>query len=125
MNGLLASLNELRHCAPLLIESLGALAQLMQECLNRSSYRLVHYHATNAMNMDKRQLDVMVDGCRAHVNVLLPHAVGCFNQIFPSSNLSVAKAAAPMKDLLLSSSSMAEFNAAGAAAEKPAEKAKR
>ena len=100
LNGFLASLNELRHCVPLLSESLGALAPLMQDAMLRSSSRLVHYHAMNAMNFEQKQLNVLLECCGAHVNVLLPHVESCFARVCPNGILSVSAASAPLTDLL-------------------------
>eukprot|EP00850_Spirogloea_muscicola_P000291 SM000001S04693 [mRNA] locus=s1:1686160:1693987:+ [translate_table: standard] len=66
VNGVLAALNELRHCAPTALR--GQLAKELQKTLENVSFSLVRYHQTQILREPEQQL--FSSTCRAFVEVL-------------------------------------------------------
>eukprot|EP00850_Spirogloea_muscicola_P002714 SM000010S04352 [mRNA] locus=s10:1079419:1087306:+ [translate_table: standard] len=63
VNGVLAALNELRHCAPIALR--GQLAKELQKTLENVSFSLVRYHQTQILRDPEQQL--FSSTCRAFV----------------------------------------------------------
>lgn len=77
-NGLLASFNELRHCAPLSLRQPTAAA--LQSSLTAVSEALAHYGLTRALG-DGEQAAYDA-ACRAHTATLCPFAAACLDRIY-------------------------------------------
>eukprot|EP00850_Spirogloea_muscicola_P019449 SM000190S04885 [mRNA] locus=s190:168772:176683:- [translate_table: standard] len=71
VNGVLAALNELRHCAPTALR--GQLAKELQKTLENVSFSLVRYHQTQILREPEQQL--FSASCRAFVETLLDTGV--------------------------------------------------
>jgi len=79
VNGVLAALNELRHCAPINLKSVLAL-ELVQALQTVSDY-LVLYNKTRMLRDSESTLFLAM--CRAFIEVACPYCVRCFSRCYP------------------------------------------
>ena len=77
-NGLLAALNELRHCAPLSIREASAAA--LQRSLVSAAESLVHVQAVRTLNETERP--VFRAACTALTATLCPYISACFDRVY-------------------------------------------
>ncbi|KAH7619223.1 hypothetical protein Ndes2526B_g06178 [Nannochloris sp. 'desiccata'] len=80
-NGLLAALNELRHCAPYLIRESAASA--LQNSLLGAVAAVVHVQAVRTLN--ETEQPVFKAACTALITALCPYISACFDRLFPGS----------------------------------------
>jgi hypothetical protein len=80
-NGLLAALNELRHCAPFPIREPAASA--LQNSLVRAAAALAHVQAVRTLN--ETEQPVFKAACLALTTALCPYISACFDRVFPGS----------------------------------------
>eukprot|EP00249_Psilotum_nudum_P015381 c25296_g1_i1 orf=382-2169(-) len=83
VNGVLAALNELRHCAPLNLK--GGLARELQHALQSVSESLLHYNATRMLRESESNLFLAM--CRAFIEVACPYLILCFGRCYPGQNV--------------------------------------
>eukprot|EP00240_Pyramimonas_obovata_P000768 CAMPEP_0118930398 /NCGR_PEP_ID=MMETSP1169-20130426/7097_1 /TAXON_ID=36882 /ORGANISM="Pyramimonas obovata, Strain CCMP722" /LENGTH=550 /DNA_ID=CAMNT_0006872749 /DNA_START=127 /DNA_END=1779 /DNA_ORIENTATION=+ len=97
-NGVLAALNELRHCAPVATRS--HLAAALHECLRQGASTLSRYHATHTLrDSDATLFHALV---RAYSEVAAPYLATCFGRIYTGDSALVDSQTAmlPLKDLM-------------------------
>lgn len=87
VNGVLAALNELRHCAPINLK--GMLAVELQQALQSVSDSLLRYNATCMLRENESNLFMAM--CRAFIEVASPFCISCFGRCYPGSNLIQSK----------------------------------
>ncbi|KAI5082344.1 hypothetical protein GOP47_0002087 [Adiantum capillus-veneris] len=87
VNGVLAALNELRHCAPLNLKD--ALASELQKALQAVSDSLLRYNATCMLRENESNLFMSM--CRAFIEVACPYCISSFKRCYPASNLIDSK----------------------------------
>jgi hypothetical protein len=80
-NGLLAALNELRHCAPFPIRESAAAA--LQNSLVGAASALAHVQAVRTLN--ETELPVFKAACTALTTALCPYISACYDRVFPGS----------------------------------------
>jgi hypothetical protein len=78
-NGLLAALNELRHCAPQSLR--GAAAAALQESLRCAAAALAAAGA--ARPLGEAEQPVFAAACAALTGTLCPYVAACFDRIYP------------------------------------------
>ncbi|KAL2629029.1 hypothetical protein R1flu_013715 [Riccia fluitans] len=78
VNGVLAALNELRHCAPINLKSILALE--VQKALQSVADSLLRYNATRMMRDTESNLFLAM--CRAFIEVACPYVVLCFGRCY-------------------------------------------
>jgi hypothetical protein len=97
-NGVLSSLNELRHCAPAPLRR--PMAALLQAALERAAGALAHYRATRPLGAG--ELALFKAAAAAHGEVVVPYLTACFARMFggaaPDGGGGVGAAAAPNVD---------------------------
>lgn len=79
VNGVLAALNELRHCAPINLKSVLAL-ELVQALQTVSDY-LVLYNKSRMLRDTESTLFLAM--CRAFIEVACPYCIRCFSRCYP------------------------------------------
>lgn len=77
--GVLAALNELRHCAPTALR--GSLASVLQEGLQQVAEALQRYHATR-IGLRENEQTLFLALVRAFVDVAAPYCVLCFGRCY-------------------------------------------
>ncbi|KAH7437594.1 hypothetical protein KP509_05G079700 [Ceratopteris richardii] len=87
VNGVLAALNELRHCAPVNLKD--ALASELQKALQAVSDSLLRYNATCMLRENESNLFMAM--CRTFIEVACPYCLSCFQRCYPGSNLIDSK----------------------------------
>eukprot|EP00250_Pteridium_aquilinum_P014225 c21857_g1_i4 orf=485-2197(+) len=87
VNGVLAALNELRHCAPVNLK--GILASELQQALQAVSDSLLRYNATCMLRENESNLFMAM--CRAFIEVACPYCISSFRRCYPGSNLIDSK----------------------------------
>ena len=78
-NGLLAALNELRHCAPLSIREPAAVA--LQRSLIGAAEALAHVPAVRTLTEAERP--VFRSACTTLTTVLCPYVSACYDRVYP------------------------------------------
>lgn len=78
-NGLLAALNELRHCAPLSVRESAASA--LQRSLVGAAEALAHVPAVRTLTEAERP--VFRSACTTLTTVLCPYVSACFDRVYP------------------------------------------
>ncbi|GFR42393.1 hypothetical protein Agub_g3265 [Astrephomene gubernaculifera] len=91
VNGVLAALNEIRHCALLSVSK--PLAGLLQAALEQAAGSLVHYRHTHALAAAS-ELPLFKAASRCMLDVVLPYLVAAFARVFPASAAKVDSAGA-------------------------------
>ncbi|GAQ92571.1 conserved oligomeric Golgi complex component-related [Klebsormidium nitens] len=79
VNGVLAALNELRHCAPTALRS--SLASVLQDGLRQVAEALQRYHATR-IGLRENEQTLFLALVRAFVDVAAPYCVLCFGRCY-------------------------------------------
>eukprot|EP01018_Ginkgo_biloba_P022744 Gb_37671 [translate_table: standard] len=79
VNGVLAALNELRHCAPINLKSVLALELL--RALQTVSDSLVLYNTTRMLRESESTLFLAM--CRAFIDVACSYCIRCFERCYP------------------------------------------
>lgn len=77
--GVLAALNELRHCAPTALRS--SLASVLQDGLRQVAEALQRYHATR-IGLRENEQTLFLALVRAFVDVAAPYCVLCFGRCY-------------------------------------------
>jgi hypothetical protein len=77
--GVLAALNELRHCAPTALR--GSLASVLREGLQQVAEALQRYHATR-IGLRENEQTLFLSLVRAFVDVAAPYCVLCFGRCY-------------------------------------------
>ena len=78
LNGLLAALNELRHCAPQSLR--GAAAEALQVSLVAAGGALGAAGTARALGEAERP--VLAAACAALTGTLVPYAAACFDRVY-------------------------------------------
>ncbi|KAG6556242.1 hypothetical protein Mapa_002183 [Marchantia paleacea] len=78
VNGVLAALNELRHCAPINLKA--TLAMEVQRSLQSVADSFLRYNATRMMRESESNLFLAM--CRAFIEVACPYCVLCFGRCY-------------------------------------------
>ncbi|KAK9844283.1 hypothetical protein WJX74_000423 [Apatococcus lobatus] len=89
-NRMAAAFNELRHCAPIGLQS--QTAQIVQEALESCAGQMVQYGSTKSLAESEQH--VFAAACREFAATLAPHVCRCFLQIYPEASAEVDSAAA-------------------------------
>ncbi|CAK9869568.1 unnamed protein product [Sphagnum jensenii] len=102
VNGVLAALNELRHCAPISLK--GVLASELQQAFQGVANSLLQYNATHILRDSESSLFLAL--CRAFIEVGCPFLVLCFGRLYPgaSSLIQVKDVLEGVQKLVISSS---------------------
>ncbi|CAM6113447.1 unnamed protein product [Calypogeia fissa] len=79
VNGVLAALNELRHCAPMNLKAVLALE--VRDVLQSVADSLLRYNATRMLRESESNLFLAM--CRAFIEVACPYTVLCFGRCYP------------------------------------------
>jgi len=77
-NGLLAALNELRHCAPLPLRS--SVAETMRQSLMAAASALAGQEMSRSLT--EAELPVYRAACNALTSILCPYIVACFERVY-------------------------------------------
>lgn len=88
-NGLLAALNELRHCA--LLSMAQPMAGLLQAALEQAASALAHYKHSRALGESEAPLFRAAVEAMSHV--VVPYIGSCFARVFPGAGVGVDAAA--------------------------------
>ncbi|CAD7702644.1 unnamed protein product [Ostreobium quekettii] len=96
VNGMLAALNELRHCAPVAL--MQPVAKLMQDSLESVALRLAHYKVTHGLNAS--QGAVFHSACESLADVAAPYLADCLNRVYDGAGkmMDITSAVEPLKD---------------------------
>eukprot|EP00884_Botryococcus_braunii_P004421 jgi/Botrbrau1/13980/Bobra.117_2s0010.1 len=91
-NGILAALNELRHCAPLAVaHSLGS---ILQEGLSAAVRAMAHCKATRLLPDEEGQL--LEGACDALIFTLVPYISTCFTKVYPGIHIDTSQVVAAL-----------------------------
>ncbi|GBG81990.1 hypothetical protein CBR_g34170 [Chara braunii] len=102
VNGVLAALNELRHCAPLSLRS--SLAGTLQQALKNVTDTLLRFNATRILRDSEKSLFMGL--CRAFVEIAAPYCAVCFGRCYSggASLLDTRTVLEPVRKLVMLSS---------------------
>lgn len=82
VNGVLAALNELKHCAPINLKA--TLAMELQCALQSVANSLLRYNATRIVKDSEKTLFLAM--CRAFIEVVCPYCTLCFGKCCPGGS---------------------------------------
>ncbi|GJP86774.1 hypothetical protein CLOP_g16756 [Closterium sp. NIES-67] len=101
VNGILAALNELRHCAPSSLRQ--QLAGEVERALAVVAASLARYSHTHIVKDSEAAL--FIGTCRAFVEVVCPYVALCFSRCYgsPTTLVSTQVACEPVRQLILAS----------------------
>ncbi|CAI5996345.1 unnamed protein product [Closterium sp. NIES-65] len=101
VNGILAALNELRHCAPTSLKQ--QLAGEVERALAVVAGSLGRYSHTHIVKDSEAAL--FISTCKAFVEVVCPYVAVCFSRCYgsPATLVSTQAACEPVKQLILAS----------------------
>ncbi|CAI5521432.1 unnamed protein product [Closterium sp. Naga37s-1] len=101
VNGILAALNELRHCAPTSLKQ--QLAGEVERALAVVAGSLGRYSHTHIIKDSEAAL--FISTCKAFVEVVCPYVAVCFSRCYgsPATLVSTQAACEPVKQLILAS----------------------
>lgn len=85
VNGVLAALNELRHCAPINLKA--TLALELQCALQSVSNSLLRYNATRIVKASEKTLFLTM--CRAFIEVVCPYCTLCFGKCYSGGSVLI------------------------------------
>jgi len=88
VNGVSASMNELRPCAPISLKHL--LAQELVKGLQAVSHSLLRYNTTRMLRENESVLFLSL--CRAFIEVAYPHCATCFGRCYPGGAALISDA---------------------------------
>lgn len=80
-NGILAAMNDLRHCA--LLSTVDLSASLLDECVEHSCASLLHYSQTRTLS--SQDLATFHLAVKTMLEVCLPYYSACFSRVFQQS----------------------------------------
>mmetsp|Transcript_23886 Transcript_23886/g.28889 ORF Transcript_23886/g.28889 Transcript_23886/m.28889 type:complete len:566 (+) Transcript_23886:343-2040(+) len=99
-NGILAALNELRHCAPAALRV--QLTTCLHNIIKQAAATLLSYHATRTLN--DKETTLFFGLVRVYTDVCAPYLATCFSRVYGpecSAAVDVNGAVAPLRELLI------------------------
>lgn len=97
VNGVLAALNDLRHCAAVSLKE--PVVALMQECLTGVATQLNQYSIMRGL--DGSQKRVFISACKAYVDNAVPYLCQSLGRLYPgaSNMIDRSRAFEPLQDI--------------------------